>query len=43
MTKYTPQVRAETGGTGLYIGAQGQITTTRVTSGECKDVNELLE
>jgi len=29
MTKYTPQVCAVTGGTGRYIGARGQITTTR--------------
>lgn len=43
MTKYTPQVRAVTGGTGRYIGARGQITTTRVTSGEYKHVIELLK
>jgi hypothetical protein len=43
MTKYTPQVRAVTGGTGRYIGARGQITTTRVTSGEYKHVVELLK
>ncbi len=43
MTQYTPQVPAVTGGTGPYIGAHGQITTTRVTSGECKHVAERLK
>ena len=43
MNKDTPQVRAVTGGTGRYIGARGQITTTRVTSGEYKHVVELLK
>ena len=43
MTKYKSQVRAVTGGTGRYIGARGQITTTRVTSGEYKHVVELLK
>ena len=42
MTKYKSQVRAVTGGTGRCIGARGQITTTRVTSGEYKHVVELL-
>lgn len=43
MNTHTPQVRAVTGGTGRYIGARGQITTTRVTSGEYKHVIELLK
>lgn len=43
MAKYKSQVRAVTGGTGRYIGARGQITTTRVTSGKYKHVLELLK
>lgn len=38
-----PQVRAVTGGTGRYMGSRGQITTTRLTSGEYKHEIELLK
>lgn len=38
-----PQVRAVTGGTGRYMGARGQITTTRLTSGGYKHEIELLK
>lgn len=39
----TPQVRAVTGGTGKFIGARGQISTTRNASGNYDHVIELLD
>lgn len=42
MTKGAPQLRAVVGGTGKYIGARGQITTTRNSDGSYDHVIELL-
>ena len=39
----TPQVRAITGGTGKFIGARGQLTTTRKPSGDYEHFFELLD
>ena len=38
-----PQVRAVTGGTGRYLGARGQMTTTRRDAGHYEHVIELLK
>jgi len=38
-----PQVRAITGGTGKYIGARGQISTTRLASGAYEHVIQLVD
>lgn len=38
-----PQIRAITGGTGKFIGARGQISTTRNASGSYEHVIELLD
>lgn len=38
-----PQVRAVTGGTGRFIGARGQISTTRNASGTYEHVIQLLD
>lgn len=38
-----PQMRAITGGTGKFIGARGQISTTRNTTGTYEHVIELLD
>lgn len=38
-----PQVRAITGGTGKFIGARGQISTTRNATGTYEHVIELLD
>ena len=43
MTVDTPQVRAVIGGTGEYIGATGQVTTTRNADGSYEHVFELLQ
>lgn len=37
-----PQIRAVTGGTGDYMGARGQITTTRNTDGSYEHQIQLL-
>lgn len=39
----TPQIRAVIGGTGTYIGARGQITTTRNADGSYEHKVELLD
>lgn len=39
----SPQVRAVTGGTGKFIGARGQISTSRHSSGTYEHVIELLD
>ena len=38
-----PQIRAVIGGTGRFIGARGQITTSRSTSGNYEHVIQLLD
>jgi hypothetical protein len=38
-----PQLRAVTGGTGTYMGARGQITTTRNTDGSYEHMFELMD
>jgi hypothetical protein len=38
-----PQVRAVTGGTGRYIGARGQVTTTRLDAGHYEHMIELVK
>lgn len=38
-----PQIRAVTGGTGVYIGARGQVTTTRNADGTYSHAIELLK
>ena len=43
MQENVPQVRAIIGGTGTYIGARGQITTTRMSDGSYEHVLELLD
>ncbi|MEO1190251.1 MAG: hypothetical protein AAFY02_00715 [Pseudomonadota bacterium] len=43
MEQSRPQVRAVVGGTGDYIGARGQVTTTRNTDGTYTHVFELLD
>lgn len=43
MTVATPQVRAITGGTGRFIGASGQVTTTRLATGEYTHLIELVD
>jgi hypothetical protein len=43
MKTSVPQVRAITGGTGAYIGARGQVTTTRNEDGTYTHVVELLQ
>ncbi len=42
MSVNTPQVRAVIGGTGEYIGASGQVTTTRNEDGSYDHVIELV-
>lgn len=39
----TPQVRAITGGTGKFMGARGQISTSRHTGGTYEHIIELLD
>lgn len=39
----TPQRRAVIGGTGTYMGARGQITTTRNTDGSYEHMFELMD
>ena len=43
MPPSAPQIRAITGGTGTYIGARGQVTTTRNADGTYTHVVELLQ
>jgi len=43
MVKSAPQVRAITGGTGAYMGARGQVTTTHNADGSYNYVVELLQ
>jgi len=42
MTVNAPQVRAVIGGTGAFIGARGQVTTTRKTDGSYEHSFELV-
>jgi hypothetical protein len=42
MTVNAPQVRAVIGGTGEFIGARGQVTTTRTTDGSYEHSFELV-
>ena len=42
MNQNTPQIRAITGGTGAYVGARGQVTTTRNSDGSYTHLVELL-
>ncbi|MCP4382221.1 MAG: dirigent protein, partial [Hyphomicrobiales bacterium] len=37
-----PQIRAVVGGTGRFLGARGQVTTTRNADGTYEHVFELL-
>jgi hypothetical protein len=39
----TPQVRAVTGGTGRFIGARGQVTTTRKDAGHYEHIVQLID
>jgi hypothetical protein len=43
MSADTPQRRAVIGGTGIYMGARGQITTTRNTDGSYEHMFELMD
>jgi len=43
MVKSAPQVRAITGGTGAYMGARGQVTTTHNADDSYTYVVELLQ
>jgi hypothetical protein len=43
MAPSAPQVRAITGGTGAYMGARGQVTTTHNADGTYTHVVELLQ
>ena len=43
MKDNAPQVRAVTGGTGRFIGARGQISTTRSSAGKYEHVIKLLD
>ena len=43
MSADAPQLRAITGGTGTYMGARGQITTTRNTDGSYEHMFELMD
>jgi len=43
MSADAPQVRAVIGGTGTYMGARGQITTTRNTDGSYEHMFELMD
>jgi hypothetical protein len=43
MTVNAPQVRAVIGGTGEFIGARGQVTTTRKTDGSYEHSFELVK
>ena len=43
MSVDAPQVRAVIGGTGTYMGARGQITTTRNTDGSYEHMFELMD
>jgi hypothetical protein len=43
MNANMPQIRAVTGGTGRFIGSRGQITTTRLPSGNYEHVIELVD
>ena len=43
MAPSAPQVRAITGGTGTYMGARGQVTTTHNADGTYTHVVELLQ
>ncbi|MDN4017892.1 hypothetical protein [Zwartia panacis] len=43
MKENAPQVRAITGGTGKFIGARGQISTSRHAAGTYEHVIELLD
>jgi hypothetical protein len=43
MSADAPQLRAVTGGTGTYMGARGQITTTRNTDGSYEHMFELMD
>ena len=43
MSADAPQLRAVIGGTGTYMGARGQITTTRNTDGSYEHMFELID
>lgn len=43
MAEGYPQVRAVIGGTGQFIGARGQVTTTRLASGQYEHRFDLLD
>ncbi len=43
MKDNSPQIRAITGGTGKFIGARGQISTSRQSTGAYEHVIELLD
>jgi hypothetical protein len=43
MSADAPQRRAVIGGTGIYMGARGQITTTRNTGGSYEHMFELMD
>ena len=43
MSADAPQLRAVIGGTGTYMGARGQITTTRNTDGSYEHMFELMD
>ena len=43
MSADAPQRRAVIGGTGIYMGARGQITTTRNTDGSYEHMFELID
>ena len=42
MTSSEPQTRAIVGGTGIYLGARGQITSTRNADGTYTQLIELV-
>ena len=42
-TKQIPQIRAVIGGTGAYMGARGQLTTTRNEDGTYEHLIELMD
>jgi len=43
MSEGKPQRRAVIGGTGQFIGARGQVTTTRIATGQYEHVFELVD